>query len=84
MQTFTRAQLAAKITTLQRLQGIMKLNTDVSFLLRCNLLDKNTARTVLYELKQCDTPFDLADAFNELLTESINVVMDQINKTPVL
>lgn len=84
MYTRTRAELAAKITNLQKLREILKLNTDVSILMRCNLVETDKARTILYELRQDDTPFDLAAELQELLHDSLTFYIESINKVKVI
>lgn len=74
----TRAELEAKISHLQKLNEVLKLNTDVSFLLRCNLTDDKTARTVLYELKQGETPFSLPGEFQNFINESLEFYKVQL------
>ncbi len=81
MLQLTRAQLAEKITTLQKLQNVLSLNTDVSILFRCNLTEPDKSRTILYELKQCDTPFNLAEEIKEFIEDSIKYTFEQLNDT---
>jgi hypothetical protein len=84
MEKTTRAQLAQRITNLQKLQNILKLNTDVSILMRCNLVEPDKSRTILYELKQNDTPFDIAEEIRDFLQDSINLTLEQLNQIPVI
>jgi hypothetical protein len=74
MKSLNRAQLAAVITQLQKLQAVSKLNTDFSFLLRVNLTDDQHSRTIIYELKQDLSPFDIEAEFKDFLQESIKKV----------
>jgi hypothetical protein len=84
MLELTRAQLAQKITHLQKLNNIISLNTDVSILLRCNVSDENNTRTIIYELKQCDTFYDIAFNAKDLIQDSIKVYLDKLNQIPVI
>ncbi len=80
----TRAQLAEKISNLQKLQNILTLNTDVSILMRCNLVEADKSRTILYELRQGDTPFNIAEEVREFIEDSIKFTFEQLNNTPVI
>lgn len=80
----TRAELAAKITNLQKLRAILNENTDTSILFRCNINQQDKDRTILYELKQGDTPFDLLAEVRELIHDSLTFYIEAINRVKVI